>query len=155
MGQGIATSLAQLVVDAFGVPIEQVRVVLGDTDRGDGFGSAGSRSLFTGGSAMRSAPSAPSTPRKQLAAQALEAAPEDIRYSRALPGQGHRSGHRPVRAGRAPARRRIYIDHQHRRGPTWPNGCHISEVELDPDTGARRRSSPTSASTTSAAWSTP
>lgn len=45
MGQGIATSLAQLAVDAFGVPIEKVRVVLGDTDRGDGFGSAGSRSL--------------------------------------------------------------------------------------------------------------
>ena len=53
MGQGIATTLAQLVVDVFGVPIEQVRVVLGDTDRGDGFGSAGSRSLFTGGSALR------------------------------------------------------------------------------------------------------
>ncbi|HMN56472.1 MAG TPA: xanthine dehydrogenase family protein, partial [Ottowia sp.] len=52
MGQGIATSLAQLVVDAFDVPIERVRVVLGDTDRGNGFGSAGSRSLFTGGSAM-------------------------------------------------------------------------------------------------------
>jgi CO/xanthine dehydrogenase Mo-binding subunit len=51
MGQGIATTLAQLVVDVFGVPIDKVRVVLGDTDRGDGFGSAGSRSLFTGGSA--------------------------------------------------------------------------------------------------------
>ncbi|MCB2069360.1 MAG: molybdopterin-dependent oxidoreductase, partial [Ottowia sp.] len=36
MGQGIATTLAQLVVDAFGVPIDQVRVVLGDTDRGNG-----------------------------------------------------------------------------------------------------------------------
>ena len=51
MGQGIATSLAQLVVDVFDVPLSQVRVVLGDTDRGNGFGSAGSRSLFTGGSA--------------------------------------------------------------------------------------------------------
>ena len=53
MGQGIATSLAQLVVDVFEVPLSQVRVVLGDTDRGNGFGSAGSRSLFTGGSAIR------------------------------------------------------------------------------------------------------
>ncbi len=52
MGQGIATTLAQLVVDVFKVPIGSVRVVLGDTDRGDGFGSAGSRSLFTGGSAL-------------------------------------------------------------------------------------------------------
>ncbi len=43
MGQGIATSYAQLVVDVFGVPIEKVRIVQGDTDRGSGFGSAGSR----------------------------------------------------------------------------------------------------------------
>ena len=43
MGQGIATTLAQLVVDVFGVPLSQVRVVLGDTDRGNGFGSASSR----------------------------------------------------------------------------------------------------------------
>ena len=53
MGQGIATSYAQLAVDVFGVPIEKVRIVQGDTDRGNGFGSAGSRSLFTGGSAVR------------------------------------------------------------------------------------------------------
>ena len=46
MGQGIATTLAQLVVDAFGVPLYRVRVVLGVTDRGDGFGSVGSRSIF-------------------------------------------------------------------------------------------------------------
>ncbi|MDP1532836.1 MAG: molybdopterin-dependent oxidoreductase, partial [Rubrivivax sp.] len=49
MGQGIATSYAQLAVDVFGVPIERIRVLQGDTDRANGFGSAGSRSLFTGG----------------------------------------------------------------------------------------------------------
>ena len=52
MGQGIATSYAQLVVDVFGVEIERIRMVHGDTDRGSGFGSAGSRSLFTAGSAI-------------------------------------------------------------------------------------------------------
>ena len=57
MGQGIATSYAQLAVDVFGVPIEAIRIVQGDTDRGSGFGSAGSRSLFTGGSAVNSVPS--------------------------------------------------------------------------------------------------
>jgi carbon-monoxide dehydrogenase large subunit len=41
MGQGIQTSYAQLAVDVFGVPIEKVRIVQGDTDRGNGFGSAG------------------------------------------------------------------------------------------------------------------
>ena len=48
MGQGIVTSYAQLAVDIFQVPIEKIRIVQGDTDRGSGFGSAGSRSLFTG-----------------------------------------------------------------------------------------------------------
>ena len=55
MGQGIATSYAQLVVDVFGVEIERIRIVTGDTDRGSGFGSAGSRSLFTAGSAINHA----------------------------------------------------------------------------------------------------
>ena len=41
MGQGIATSYAQLVVDVFGVPIKKIRIVQGDTDRGSGFGSVG------------------------------------------------------------------------------------------------------------------
>src|SRR5215831_15724840 len=44
MGQGLATTYAQLAVDVFGVPIEKIRIVQGDTDRATGFGSAGSRS---------------------------------------------------------------------------------------------------------------
>src|SRR5687768_8083604 len=80
MGQGIATTLAQLVVDVFGVPIEQVRVVLGDTDRGDGFGSAGSRSLFTGGSALREGAQRTLDQARRLAAQALEASAQDLEY---------------------------------------------------------------------------
>ena len=53
MGQGIATSYAQLAVDVFGVPIDRIRILQGDTDRANGFGSAGSRSLFTGGSGVQ------------------------------------------------------------------------------------------------------
>ncbi|MEO5671554.1 MAG: xanthine dehydrogenase family protein molybdopterin-binding subunit, partial [Ramlibacter sp.] len=73
MGQGIATTLAQLVVDVFGVPLEQVRVVLGDTDRGSGFGSAGSRSIFVGGSALQVGAQKTLDQSRELAAQALEA----------------------------------------------------------------------------------
>ncbi|MCA0310898.1 MAG: xanthine dehydrogenase family protein molybdopterin-binding subunit [Proteobacteria bacterium] len=138
MGQGIATSLAQLVVDAFDVPIERVRVVLGDTERGNGFGSAGSRSLFTGGSAMRSGAEHTLAQARQLAARELEAAPEDIRYAAArfhVAGTDHAIGLFEL-AGRQP-QGHIFVDHTHRvSGPTWPNGCHICEVELDPQTGA-------------------
>ena len=105
MGQGIATSLAQLVVDVFGVPIDKVRVVLGDTDRGDGFGSAGSRSLFTGGSAMRVGADRTIEKAKQLAAKELEAAAEDIEYADgAFKVAGTDLQHRPVCAGRAATR---------------------------------------------------
>ena len=56
MGQGLATTFAQLAVDVFGVPLEKIRIALGDTDRGTGFGSAGSRSLFVGGTAVHGRP---------------------------------------------------------------------------------------------------
>lgn len=138
MGQGIATSLAQLVVDAFGVPIEKVRVVLGDTDRGDGFGSAGSRSIFTGGSAMRVGSERTIAKATELAAQALEAAAEDVRYGDGaftVVGTDLKIGLFEL-AARQPDRR-IFMDSTSSvAGPTWPNGCHISEVEVDPATGA-------------------
>jgi aerobic carbon-monoxide dehydrogenase large subunit len=137
MGQGIATTLAQLVVDVFGVPIDKVRVVLGDTDRGDGFGSAGSRSLFTGGSALHLGAEKTLDTARELAAKSLEAASADLEY---------REGRFTVKgtdvgvdlfelAGKQPGQH-IFTDHTSAvAGPSWPNGCHVSEVEIDPQTG--------------------
>jgi carbon-monoxide dehydrogenase large subunit len=137
MGQGIATTLAQLVVDTFQVPIDRVRVVLGDTDRGDGFGSAGSRSLFTGGSALHLGAEKTLDTARQLAAQSLEAAAADLAYA---------SGRFSVKgtdvgidlfalAAKQPGGH-IFTDHTSAvQGPSWPNGCHVSEVEIDPQTG--------------------
>src|SRR6185369_2289555 len=81
MGQGIATSLAQLVVDVFKVSIDKVRVVLGDTDRGDGFGSAGSRSLFVAGSALHLGSVKTLDTARELAAKSLEASAADLEYT--------------------------------------------------------------------------
>ena len=103
MGQGIATTLAQLVVDVFGVPIEKVRVVLGDTDRGDGFGSAGSRSLFTGGSALHLGAEKTLDQARSWRRRRWKPRPADIDYAPAASGEGHGRAHRPVRAGRPPA----------------------------------------------------
>jgi carbon-monoxide dehydrogenase large subunit len=137
MGQGIATSLAQLVVDTFQVPIDRVRVVLGDTDRGNGFGSAGSRSLFTGGTALHMGAEHTLEHAKKLAAQALEAAPEDLRYAAgrfAIVGTDRGIGLFEL-AARQPERH-IFVAHTHTvAGPTWPNAAHVSEVEIDPETG--------------------
>ncbi|MBU2410944.1 MAG: molybdopterin-dependent oxidoreductase, partial [Gammaproteobacteria bacterium] len=137
MGQGIATTLAQLAVDTFGVPIEKVRIVLGDTDRGNGFGSAGSRSLFTGGSAVRVGAERTIDKAKTLAAQELEVAAADVEYAQGI----FRVAGTDLQldlfelAGRQ-SDKQIFVDStSHVDGPTWPNGCHIAEVELDPATG--------------------
>ena len=137
MGQGIATTLSQLVVDTFGVPMSQVRVVLGDTDRGDGFGSAGSRSIFAGGSAVRVGSERTIEHAKSLAAQALEAAAADITYAAAaFKVIGTDLSISLFELAKRQPEHRIFMESTSAvGGPSWPNGCHISEVEIDPQTG--------------------
>jgi aerobic carbon-monoxide dehydrogenase large subunit len=138
MGQGIETSYAQLVVDVFGVPIEKIRMIHGDTDRGSGFGSAGSRSLFVAGSAVRHASQTAVAKSRELAGEALEAAVADITYAEGVfevAGTDKRIGLFEL-ADRQPDHR-IFIDVSSKvDGPSWPNGAHICEVEIDPETGA-------------------
>ena len=137
MGQGIATSLAQLVVDVFGVDISQVRVILGDTDRANGFGSAGSRSLFTGGSAMRVGAEKTLDKARDLAGQALEASPADLAYQGgtfSVKGTDLKISLADL-AKRQPEARIEMQSSTTASGPTWPNGCHICEIELNPATG--------------------
>jgi len=137
MGQGIATSLAQLVIDVFGVDISQVRVILGDTDRANGFGSAGSRSLFTGGSAMRVGAEKTLDKARDLAGQALEASPADLAYQGgtfSVKGTDLQISLAEL-AKRQPDARIKVQSSTTASGPTWPNGCHICEVEVNPATG--------------------
>ena len=137
MGQGIATSLTQLVVDAFGVPMDKVRIILGDTDRGDGFGSAGSRSLFAGGSALTIGAERTIDKARKLAALQLEAAEQDITYQNGsfkVAGTDMSIGLFEL-AARQPEQRIFMESTSKVAGPSWPNGCHISEVEIDPQTG--------------------
>jgi len=138
MGQGIATSYAQLVVDVFGVPIEKIRIVMGDTDRGSGFGSAGSRSLFTAGSTIQVASEKAVAMGKELAGDALEAAVADLEYGEGefrVAGTDRAIGLFDL-AARQPDRR-IFVDMTSKvDGPSWPNGAHVCEVEIEPDTGA-------------------
>ena len=137
MGQGIATSYVQLAVDVFGVSPQQVRILQGDTDRANGFGSAGSRSLFTGGSALHVASERTIEHSKRLAGDALEAAASDIEYRHGrfqVAGTDVAIGLFEL-AARQPDQR-IYLDSTSAVGaPTWPNGCHVCEVEIDPATG--------------------
>ena len=138
MGQGIVTSYVQLAVDVFGVPPECIRVIQGDTDRANGFGSAGSRSLFTGGAAIQHASQHTLENAKTLAGDALEVAANDIEYKAgrfSVVGTDVAIGLFEL-AGRQPAGR---IDGHGKiaaAAPSWPNGCHVCEVEIDRETGA-------------------
>jgi len=138
MGQGLATTFAQIAVDIFGVPIEKIRIMLGDTDRATGFGSAGSRSLFVGGSAVRVASERTVKSAQELAAVELEAAVSDIEYRDGAfrIGGTDRSIGLFELAGRQPQQRIVLDSTSSVDGATWPNGCHICEVEIDPETGA-------------------
>jgi carbon-monoxide dehydrogenase large subunit len=138
MGQGIATSYAQLAVDVFGVPIERIRILQGDTDRGTGFGSAGSRSLFVGGSAVKVAAERTVAKARELAARELEVAVGDVEYAGGVcevVGTDRRIG--LFELAKAQPQTRFSVDSTSSvADATWPNGCHICEVEIDPDTGA-------------------
>jgi carbon-monoxide dehydrogenase large subunit len=138
MGQGLLTTFALVAVDVFGVPIDKIRIVLGDTDRGQGFGSAGSRSLFVGGSAVRVAADRTVAKAKVMAADEMEAAAGDIEYRDgvfSIAGTDRRIGLFEL-ARRQPEQRIVLDTTSSVAGPTWPNGCHICEVEIDPETGA-------------------
>lgn len=137
MGQGIATSYAQLAVEVFGLPMHKVRVLLGDTDRANGFGSAASRSLFTGGGAVQVAAKKSVEHGKALAAEALEAPATDIEYAAGrytVAGTDLGIGLFDL-AARQGADGFAVDESATASAPTWPNGCHVCEVELDPATG--------------------
>ena len=112
-------------------------IVQGDSDIAQGLGSMGSRSLYIGGSAMLTASKDTIEKGKQLAAEALEVAGPDVNY---------RDGRFTVTgtdlgiglfelAGKQPERRIAIKTTQQVGGPSWPNSCHVCEVEIDPETG--------------------
>jgi len=138
MGTSLTTTFTQLAVDVFGVPPEKIRFAYGDTDRGIGFGSAGSRSLFVGGSAVHVAAERTVVKAHELAAHELEAAVADIEYRDGvfrIAGTDRSVGLFDL-ADKQPDRRILLVSDNKVAEATWPNGCHVCEVEVDPDTGS-------------------
>ncbi len=112
-GQGHETTFAQVVADRFGLPIESVDIVHGDTSKIlFGMGTYGSRSLAVGGTAIVKAMDKIIAKGKKIAAHLLEAAESDIEYDqRRIQGGRHRQeedvrrgGVRGLRAAQLPAR---------------------------------------------------
>jgi aerobic carbon-monoxide dehydrogenase large subunit len=137
MGQGLQTSYSQMVAASLGVGIDSIDVVQGDTDLAQGFGSVGSRSLFVGGTAVAVSAGDLIAKAREKASTILEASVEDIEYSDGwltVVGTDRRVGLFEI--ARKEKGARLSVDSTGQvDGPSWPNGTHICEVEIDPDTG--------------------
>ena len=145
-GQGHATTYAQLVSDWLGVPFESIRLVQGDTDMVSfGRGTYASRSAMLGGSALKGAADAILEKAKPLAAHMMEVSPQDISFAEGnftVTGTDKKIAlvdvakafHRPA----GPTTKfgtGLDASGSSAAPPTFPNGCHACEVEIDPETG--------------------
>ncbi|TAJ38885.1 MAG: xanthine dehydrogenase family protein molybdopterin-binding subunit [Reyranella sp.] len=137
MGQGLQTSFTQLASELLGIDASRIEIAMGDSDRVGGVGSMGSRSAYIGGSAVLSGSEKLVAKGRDLAADALEASAADIVYAA---GKFTIAGtDRGIGLGELAAKqpdKRIYIENVNTvDGIAWPNGAHVGEVEIDPDTG--------------------
>lgn len=149
-GQGHETTFAQVVADRLGVPIDQVSVIHGDTDKVQmGMGTYGSRSGAVGLSAVVKALEKVETKAKKIAAHLLEADESDITIEngevkvagtdRSLPwaqiALGAYTGHNLPEGMEPGLKETSFYDPTNF---TFPAGCYIAEVEVDPETGHTR-----------------
>ncbi len=146
-GQGHHTLYAQMVQDWLGLPFEQISVVDGDTDQvAYGGGTYASRSVTVGGSALRRACDEIIAKGKTIAARLMQASEDELTFEKGLYVRRD-SNERMSLSEVAVASYRV-LGHPADLGvgleatgtytaqpQNYPNGCHIVEVEVDPDFG--------------------
>jgi carbon-monoxide dehydrogenase large subunit len=154
-GQGHWTPFAQVLASRLGIPLSRIRLLQGDSDALiAGGGTGGSKSLMASGAAILEAAEEVITKGRKAAAHFLEAAEADIEFvidpekggafviagtDRALPvlELARRLRESPSLPEDVPAS--LDVRHIHRGAPSaFPNGCHVCEVEIDPETGRVR-----------------
>jgi carbon-monoxide dehydrogenase large subunit len=139
-GQGHETAYAQVLAERLGVELEQVRIVQGDTARLEvGHGTGGSRSMVWGGGAVQLAADEMIARGIALAKTALQA--DEVEYEGGV--FRAKASNRTMTIAELAAVHPGGLDGRSRYapavpGPTYPNGCHIAEVEIDPETGVIR-----------------
>ena len=147
-GQGNETTFAQMLADQFGVPIEHVTILHGDTAVvKQGIGTFGSRSQAVGGTALHLAGGKVKAKMAKFAAEMLEAAPEDLVFEngrisvKGSPASGKGfaevAGYAYVPVPLPPGLEPGLSDEAffEPANNTYPFGCHISMLEIDRETG--------------------
>ncbi|MBX3706270.1 MAG: xanthine dehydrogenase family protein molybdopterin-binding subunit [Pseudomonadales bacterium] len=146
-GQGHETTFAQIVADRFGIGLDDVEVVHGDTGRVEfGLGTYGSRSLSVGGSAISVAADKVIAKGKLIAAHMLETVPGTIEFADGRFGQP--GSNQSLSFGEVAFAAYVPANYPDGLEPglsekafydpanfTFPAGTHIAEVEVDPETG--------------------
>jgi carbon-monoxide dehydrogenase large subunit len=146
-GTGLITAYKQVVTDRLGIDAERIQVIMGDTDRTPAGLAGGSRALPVAGSALYEASAQVLEKARKLAAHELEVSVADLEFadgSFAVAGTDlKRDLFTLAKIARDPARLppgvEPGLDAEHTQIPpenTYPNGCHIIEVEIDRETGA-------------------
>jgi len=145
-GTGLITAYKQVVADRLGVHPDKIEIIMGDTDRTPAGLTGGSRALPVAGSALYEASQDVIDKGRALAAHLLEAAAADVEFAEAsfrVAGTDLKLDLFEVaKAARDPAKLPAGMEpgldvtkHRVPQAATFPNGCHIVEVEIDPDTG--------------------
>jgi aerobic carbon-monoxide dehydrogenase large subunit len=146
-GQGHETAFAQILEDRLGVPFDRIDYVTGDTDKlAQGGGTGGAKSLMLAGTAITDAAEKIVAKGKRLAGHFLEAAVEDIEFrdgTFSIAGTDRsiaimELARRTRDASGLPADMPATLDDigtSTANKNTFPNGCHVCEVEIDPETG--------------------
>lgn len=146
-GQGHAAPFAQVLSQRLGIPFERIRLFQGDSDQLIvGGGTGGSRSITASGTAIVEASEKVVEAGKAIAAHVLEASASDIEFADGRfriagtdRGIGIMDLAARLRAGiKLPEGAPKTLDVAHATKPiqsTFPNGCHVAEVEIDPETG--------------------
>ncbi|HEX8166247.1 MAG TPA: xanthine dehydrogenase family protein molybdopterin-binding subunit [Beijerinckiaceae bacterium] len=146
-GQGHATPFAQVLSDRLGVPFEAIRLLQGDSDELiAGGGTGGSKSMMASGAAIVEASQKVVEKGREIAAHVLEAGVPDIEFSGGRfviagtdRGIGIMELAERLRAGDSLPEgvpKSLDVRHVHESAPSaFPNGCHVAEVEVDPETG--------------------
>ena len=146
-GQGHWTAFAQIVSQKLGVPFEKIRLMQTDSDQlSTGSGTGGSKSLMSSGTALFHASDKVIDKGRQIASHLLETGIEDIEFTAGLfviagtdRGLSIMDMAAQIAAGAVlpdECPKSLDTEHVNEMGPaTYPNGCHICEVEIDPQTG--------------------
>ena len=143
-GQSHETVYAQMLSDCLDIDINKITLIQGDSNETPwGMGTGASRSMTVCGSALVMAADEVIEEGRKLASQMLEAAETDIHYENAsysVVGTDRSVSLGEVAAqaiaNGAPAERGLEVEHRYDpTAATYPNGCHIAEVEVDPETG--------------------